>query len=126
MLTLSYGFKKPETSDKGGVFFPALSLDMQLLNDHTHDGSNSSKMTTRSSVAVTKAISAASWVALGGGLYSQRVSMPASLLWAETLVQIKDTDGDVYFLTLEKVAGLEQFDVYCNDNTLDLVAYFAS
>jgi hypothetical protein len=126
MLVLSYGFKKPETGDKGSVFFPALAFDIQQLNDHTHNGSDSAKLTTLSSISTTKAISAASWSSLGGGMYSQRVAMPAGLLWAQTIVQIKDTNGNNYDLRLDKVVGAEQFDVFCNDNTLNLVAYFAS
>lgn len=41
MITLSYGYEKPQNGDTGDVFFPALERDIQRLNDHTHDGVNS-------------------------------------------------------------------------------------
>jgi hypothetical protein len=41
MLTLSYGFKKPQVPDQGGVVFPALEANWQQVNDHNHDGVNS-------------------------------------------------------------------------------------
>jgi hypothetical protein len=44
MITLSYGFKKPELKDLGPVVFPALEDNWQQVNDHDHDGLNSAKI----------------------------------------------------------------------------------
>ena len=57
MLTLSHGYEKPETGDKGSVFFPALEDNIQKLNDHNHNGLNSELLTAAASAAVTQTIS---------------------------------------------------------------------
>lgn len=41
MQTLTYGFKKPQVTDKGAIVFPALEANWQQVNDHNHDGVNS-------------------------------------------------------------------------------------
>ena len=43
--TLSYGFVRPATGDKGSVFFPALEDNITQLNSHDHDGTDSALMT---------------------------------------------------------------------------------
>lgn len=75
MLTLTYGTKKPETGDRGAVFFPALADNATAHDAHTHDGVTSalilSKNLTRGSVAVD----AISWSA-SGSRYRQTVTVP--------------------------------------------------
>ena len=40
-ITLSNGYIKPEDGDTGAVWFDALEDNIQRVNDHNHDGSNS-------------------------------------------------------------------------------------
>ena len=48
MQTLTYGFKKPQVTDKGPVVFPALEANWQQVNDHNHDGANSALISPNS------------------------------------------------------------------------------
>jgi hypothetical protein len=126
METLSYGYKKPGSGDKGSPLFAAMNENVQRTNDHDHTGTNSAKLTTGAGIATTKAILAAAWVSQGGGTFRQVVSMPSSLTWGQCAIQIQgDPDGHVYNLTLEKVTD-QTFAVYCNDNSKSFKAVFAS
>lgn len=124
MLTLSYGYKKPQSNDKGPVVFPALEDNIQQLNDHTHDGTDSAKLPSSSVEAVTQAISAASWTLVSGGLYKQTVTLPGGIDYDKISITIHDdATGHLLYLTIEKVSS-SQYDVYINDNSLDLVAVY--
>lgn len=126
MQTLSYGFLKPQTGDTGAVFFPALETDIQKLNDHTHDGSNSAKLTAASSAVVTQAILAAAWVSLGGGMYRQAVTLAGSLLYDTVAIEMRLTaTKHQAFLQVEKINATSYY-VYINDNTLDVTAVYSS
>lgn len=126
MLTLTYGYKKPETGDRGSVFFPALEDDIQQLNDHNHDGSNSSKLTSSAVTATTQAILAAAWVAQGGGTYKQTVTMPGALQYNDYYPLFKNTaTKHELLLTVERVSNTS-YDVYINDNTINLTAFYLS
>lgn len=80
MDTLSYGYKKPANGDKGSVFFPALAVNAQLTNDHTHNGSDSApilaKSLTKGSVAVTNS----GWTA-SGNYFRKTVAFPSGYTW---------------------------------------------
>jgi hypothetical protein len=126
MQTLTYGFKKPQTGDKGSIFFPALEDNIQQLNDHTHNGVNSSRLTTQAVASLTTSILSAAWSSLGDGNYRQLVTMPGGLDYDECVVSIKDdATGNILFLSIEKVSDTT-FYVYTNDNSLDLLAVYTS
>ncbi len=127
--TLSYGFQKPATGDKGSVFWPILESDIQKLNDHTHNGSNSAKITAASQVAVTQAVLAASWSSLGAGYYRQLVTLPASLTnnggtVDDFCLQFRNAaNGRVMVLSSEKVSSTTYY-VYINDSSLNVTAVY--
>lgn len=123
METLSYSFEKPETGDKGSVFFPALEDNIQKLNDHTHNGTNSAKITSASSTAVTATLASASWGALGGGFYSQTKSMPAGMSYDDYGLQFKDSSGHILFPVVQKVSS-SSYTVFVNDNSLTLTVLY--
>src|SRR5690348_3657565 len=93
MLTLTYGFKKPETNDKGNQFFPALELNAQLTNDHSHNGTDSALLPTVSLVKSTQSIASGSWSATSGGRYRQEVTLPAGFTFANTQMSFVITGG---------------------------------
>ena len=126
MLTLSYGFKKPQTGDNGSVFFPALEDDIQQLNDHTHNGTNSSKITIGALTQTTQTIAAGSWGAVTGG-FRQLVTIPGSLQFDDVVISFRDSTSGNYYdgLTVEKVSGTTYY-VYINDNSITLKAYYGS
>lgn len=124
MLTLSYGFQKPESGNNGAAFFPALESNIQQLNDHTHNGSNSALLTASSSTAVSQSILAASWASLGSGKYSQTVTMPGVITFDTHNIQLRNTStGEIMLLSVTK-ASANTYTVYINDNTIALTAIY--
>lgn len=120
MQTLSYGYVKPETGDRGTVFWPALEDNIQQINDHNHDGLNSAKLLSSAVTAVTQTVLAASWSAQGGGTYKQTVTMPAGMAYDDYGIVVKlSVLGHVIYPTIEKVTATT-YDIYINDNTLAL------
>lgn len=118
MLTLSYGYKKPQSPDTGDVFFPALEQDLQQLNDHAHDGSDSAPLASRSVSAPS-----GSWSATSGGTYRQLVTVPSGLSYDSCEVWVKRSTGERCYPTLERVSSTT-FYIYTNDNTLTYTLLF--
>lgn len=124
MQTLSYGYLKPQTGDKGSIFFPALEFDIQQLNDHNHNGVNSAPVAGGSIQATTQDIFAADWVSVGGGTYRQLVTMPGALQYDNFIIGAKLTATmDQFYPVLEKVTN-NTFYIYINDNSLDVTIYY--
>lgn len=126
MLTLSYGYKKPETGDRGSIFWPALEFDIQRLNDHNHDGSNTQKLLASSVLAISDTILAANWVAVAGqpGTYSQDITMLPNTLFDDYAFDFRITTVGPNFgkrinPTILKTAAA-QFRIFSNDNTITL------
>lgn len=117
MLTLSFGFKKPENGDLGAVVFPALEGNIQQLNDHTHNGTDSSKLDSASVEPLQVSIAAGSWVAQGNDLYKQTVTLPATLSYDMVSFTVKLPTGDLVHPTINKVSDT-QYDIFTNDNSV--------
>lgn len=77
MLTLTFGYKKPQTGDRGSVFWPALEDDIQQLNDHTHNGVNSANITSAAVTAVTQTFASGAWTTVGDGTFTLSVTHSA-------------------------------------------------
>lgn len=118
MITLSYGYKKPQNPDTGDVFWPALEANIQALNDHTHDGVTSAPLATRQVTLL-----AANWVATANGTYRQLVTVPAGLSYDTCQVWVRRSTGEVCYPTIERVSGTT-FYLYTNDNSLSYVLSF--
>ena len=73
--TLSFGYQKPIRGEKGDPVFDALESNIDQLNSHKHNGTNSDRVDsynmTRSQVAVTSA----GWSA-SGNLFRKTVNLP--------------------------------------------------
>lgn len=123
MITLSNGYQKPETNDKGPIVFPALEDNIDRLNGHNHDGTNSEKLTAQAITTVVQTVTSAGWALVSGGRYKQTVTMPAGLDFDEVLIQVRLTSGNIIYPTIEKVSDTE-FDVYSIDNTIDYVVAY--
>lgn len=126
MLTLSYGFKKPQTGDKGSVWFPAMEDNMQKLNDHTHNGTDSAQLAGTSISTGSTAISSASWALTSGktATYEQTVNMPAGFGYdSHYFIGFKNSaNGMPLLLSYEKVSNT-QVKVFINDNTLNVTMF---
>lgn len=123
MLTLSYGYKKPETNDKGPIVFPALEDNIQQLNDHTHDGSDSAQIPSSSILPTVQTLLAADWVSLGGGNYHQQVNIQPGFTFDLCQMSFRNPDGSYVFPSVTRVSDLI-FDVTSNDNTIDMKVYY--
>lgn len=120
MIVLSYGYKQPETGDKGSVWFPALEFDINRLNLHSHNGLDSAKLSSTSVVATVQVVTSAGWVAQGGGTYKQTVTCPAGITVDDYEIAVWDNvAGNKLYLTTVKVSA-NTFDVYINDNTINM------
>jgi hypothetical protein len=114
--------QKPQNPDKGAIFYTALASNAQLSNDHVHDGvkANFNPVTTQS-------IASGSWVAapIGGGVYSQVVTMPAGMTCAAFNISFLLATGAPIFLTFVP-ASSNTYTVYINDNTQTITAVYTS
>lgn len=124
MLTLSYGFKKPENGDLSESWFVELANNVQLLNDHTHNGVNSSKISAKGVTAFTQSLPNSGW-APSGSIYAQTVTIPTGELYDNYAISFKSTAGETVFLSAVK-ASATTYTIYSNDNTLGLVAYYTT
>lgn len=127
MQILSYLFKKPQTGDKGSVFWPALEEDIQKMNDHTHNGTNSARLPNSSSyLSSVSVLSAASWSSVGGGKYRQLVTMPGTMLFQEYATLFRDVSTRVYYLLDVEQVSTNTFYVYINDNTKNILVLYVA
>jgi hypothetical protein len=123
MIVLTYGFKQPQTGDKGSVWFAALNDNISQLNDHTHDGVTSSLISATSMVSGSVSIPSASWVADGTGRYRQDVTVPAGFNMTYNIQVIIAATGHIINPTIEKLSATT-FRIYTPDNSLTYTAYF--
>lgn len=127
MQTLSYGYFKPETGDRGTTLFTALEDNIQRLNDHNHDGNNSSLLPAQNIQASSQTILAAAWDGTGlpTGHYRQLVTVVAGFTFDGTNIgfRVSGNSGSYIYPTVERVTNTT-FYVYTTDNTLDFVAIY--
>jgi hypothetical protein len=121
MQTLSYGFQKPVTNDRGNVVFPALEANWQQVNDHTHDGINSAPIASAFVAKTKKSILAAAWTEVAGGHYTQVVTLPLNLEYDNVTLSFRTAAGAEVHPTITK-ASATQFNIFFDDPSLDLVA----
>lgn len=112
MLTLSKGYKKPQNPDTGDVWFPAMETNMQLLNDHNHDGVTSQPLAT-----ISQSIDNSAWLAVSGGLFRRLLTVPTGLTYDTCDIWVLRSTGERTYATLERVSSTTFF-LYTNDNTL--------
>jgi len=124
--TLTYGYKLPQDGDRGSTFFPDLAADIQQLNDHNHNGTNSAQLTIQAIAVTTQSILAAAWVATSGGTYKQTVTLPGSLTYDAISMEFRITSSKhIIYPTIEKVSGTT-YDIYTNHNTIGVTAIYST
>lgn len=95
--------------------------NIQRLNDHTHNGTDSAPLPGNAITGSSVSILAAAWVALGGGHYRQTVTIPAGYDYDKQSISFRLSTGDYVYPTVEKISAT-QFWVYTIDNTVSYVA----
>jgi len=121
--TLTNGFKLPDSGDKGAILFADLEFNIQRTNDHNHDGSNSSKISSSGLLHSSQLIEAANWVAWQDGIFRQAITTVGGLDASSYGIVFKDSNGGRYMLDTETISGV-QYYVYSNDNTLEVTALY--
>lgn len=122
MQTLPYGLKVPEAGiDSGEVVFDALEGDLIQIDAHSHDG-----VTSKLLAPTTQNISSASWGSdLGGGSWKQTITLPGALTFDTISIQIRLSTGHIIYSTVNKLSSTT-YEVYVNDNTLNLTAVYST
>jgi hypothetical protein len=123
--TLSKGYKKPDTGDRGSIWFKNLEDNIDRINSHDHDGTNSEKVTSKNIVATTSAIASGDWGAdQGGSTYLATVTLASGVTFENhSLTFIDDSNGARLHPTVRKTSSTT-FTVSVNDNTLDITIVY--
>jgi len=123
MLTLSFGYKKPQTNDRGPDVFPAMEDNIQQVNDHFHNGIDSAKIPSSSISGVTATLLAANWNSLGSGYYKQTVTLPSGFSFDTTGITVTLSTGERVLPSIVKVDATH-YDIFFYDNTKSLVVLY--
>jgi hypothetical protein len=116
MIVLSYGFQQPENGDPGSVWFPALNADIQKMNDHNHDGTNSSLLNLSSFTGGVVNALAANWVLDVPGRYKQLLVTPTGYNYDDFTPSFRLANGDIVYPRCDRISGTS-FEVFTIDNT---------
>lgn len=124
MITLSNGYLQPETGDRGNTFFPALESNIQRLNDHTHNGTDSEMLDPESIAGLTDSVSLipANWTLHTNGIYRAPVVMPGNKLFDTTTIRCV-VNGRFAYLDIEKITS-NTFYAYINDPSLTVTVLY--
>jgi len=130
MQTLSFGFKKPEDGDKGTIFFPALEDNIQQVNDHDHNGTNSKKIPSSSVEAVTGTIVPGDWIeTVAGNVWQEQVTVPAGVDLSKTEILFRISGGPndgAQIHPYVRAFSTTAFIVEVNDPSLTLTYMYVS
>lgn len=122
--TLSYGYLQPQSGDPGSTWFPALNADIQQLNDHNHNGTNSSLISNSVLAGGSVSVAAGSWTANGTGSYKQTVTVPAGYNMTDFSMTTRLTSSNHIIYPTIEYASASTFVIYTLDNTLDYTVLF--
>lgn len=119
---LGYGFVLNDASDESSTAWMAnYNVNIQKLNDHTHDGVDSALISSTSFAKTSQDVDASAWVLVGAGIYSQSVAMPLGFEFDNVIMQFVITGGptvdEIWYPQVIKT-GISSFDIYSNDNTI--------
>lgn len=112
--TLSNGYKVPDNGDFGDSWFPDMEDNIQRLNDHTHNGTDSNKLPSTSVSAVSASISVSDFALQPDGRFRAITSIPAGGVFDELQVIYRDpSTKEQMYLSYEKLST-NQFYTYIN------------
>jgi hypothetical protein len=123
--TTTHNLVKPQTGDRGSVFWPALEAAIQRLNDHVHNGSDSEALNPRYFSKTTNTLALASWSAVAGqaGTYRQLETCPTGYTVdgsnPKFMIGSGSDAGAIIYPSTVKVSATTYY-VYINDNTIDV------
>jgi len=121
-----YGYIIPDVGDESSVdWCPSQHFNWDRIDTHNHDGVNSAPITTVISTKSYVHLLAAGWVAVADGIYKQSTTVPYGAYYHNVIIQFFEEAGDILELETKFTGPLVgQFDVYCNDNSLNVLVIF--
>jgi hypothetical protein len=123
-VTLLYGLEKPQAPDKGSVFFPILEDWADWMQNHTHNGINSGKVSATGVNASTQTLLPANWTVVTAGVkWKQTVSMPTGISFDNHIPSFRDASGNICLLSVTKVTA-STYDVFVSDNSLTITVVY--
>ncbi len=126
MITLSNGVKKGESGDVGAPIWTALNSNFQILNDHSHNGTDSVKINSENINKQAVNLPTASWVAGARG-FSQTVTCPGAVTLDKVALRFRVRTGSLQHQFVNpsvEPTSLTSFVVIVNDSALDLECLF--
>jgi hypothetical protein len=119
---LSHGVYKPATPDTGDIWFPAMATNMQILNDHTHNGTDSALL-----ASTTQSISSGSWGAPTNGTYTQTITLPTvngvPMQYDSIQIEFRLSTGERVNPSISR-ASATTYTIKTIDNSLSYVAIY--
>jgi len=111
--TLSNGFILPEDGDFGNTWFDDLEANIQRVNDHNHDGANSSNIPSTAIVPVVVTLAAADFVADPAG-FTAVLTTNSTINLDERSLYFRDAvTKQQVFLDFERVSSAS-YNVFTN------------
>ncbi len=102
--------KIPQPGDRGSLFCPALSENMDSLDSHVHDGISSEKITSSSIVRAAIDLLVENWQMDASGDVKQLVTLPLGYKFNECSLRFVTNSGEEIHPTIIKVSD-NSFDV---------------
>ena len=129
--TIANGYKLPADGDKGSTFFDDLESNITKISVHSHNGTDSEKLTATSVAAVSQAIAKGTWGAAdSNGIFNQAVAMSSPLEFDEVSISIRideaghADDKQIIHPTIIKT-GTSTYTIYVNDDSMSLKAIYS-
>jgi len=94
------GFEKPQAGDPGSIWFPILERNIDRVDQHDHNGTNSELLSPTAILKVSTLVPATGWV-VDGFLFKQLVLLPAGFDLDQAILSFRASggvdDGDVIY-----------------------------
>lgn len=114
MIILTNGFKLPETGDFGDVWFPALEFNIQQLNDHTHNGTDSEQLDSTAIAPLSVTVLSGSFVDQGDGYWRALATVPSGGLVDNYPAIVRDPTTKEQILAKTEKFSATQVYIYLN------------
>jgi hypothetical protein len=118
LTTLTYGLKLPASGDRGATLFAALEGNINQLDAHNHNGTNSPKLPGSSITGTVVPAGAGSWIADVNGMHYQTVTLGSGYDFDKQQILVKLTSTKEYVYPKMERVSASQVKVWTNDNTV--------
>lgn len=120
--TLSHGVYKPSTPDTGDVWFPAMANNMQILNDHNHDGSTAGFL-----AVILQTILSSAWGTAVNGTFTQTITLPTingvTMQYDSMQVEFRLSTGEIVYPSIARLSATT-YSIATNDATQTYTAIY--